>query len=301
MTGLRLALPQRSRSSSAPRGPRALRGLPRPRAKVVAVAVVALALLSAGSLWLRDSSLVAVEHVKITGASGPDGRAIRRALTAAGRDMTTLHVRRDALRDAVSSFSVVKELRVSAQPLHGLSIQVVEYAAAAVVAVGDRRVAVAADGTILRRARPDGLPLVPARVLPGGDRLRDRQALAAVSVAGAAPAALRGLITRIRSGGRDGLRADLQGGLRIVFGSHHHLAAKWAAAARVLAHPKAAGAAYVDVRLPQRPVAGPFTSPSSTVSAGDGAAPAAVQGGAAPPPDAAITAESALQGSQPNP
>jgi cell division protein FtsQ len=258
MTGMRVALPWRGRNSAPPREP-AVRRLPRLRRRAVAAAMAALALLAAGGLWLRDSPLVAIEHVQVKGADGPDGPAIRRALTAAAREMTTLHVRQASLRDAVASYPVVKRLEVRTHPLHGLSIRVVELAPAAALIAGDRRVAVAADGTILRHARLDPLPLVPARVLPGGDRLRDRQALGAVAVASAAPATLRAVTTRIRSGGRDGLRADLQGGVRIVFGSRERLGAKWAAAARVLADPKAAGAAYVDVRVPERPVAGPFT------------------------------------------
>ncbi len=231
------------------------------------VSVAALVLTVAAGLWLRDSPLVAVEHVRVRGASGPDGPAIRRALSAAARGMTTLHVDEGSLHDAVASYPVVKDLRVSAHPLHALSIEVGEYVPAAALAAGGGRVAVAADGTILRKARVDGLPLVPARALPSGDRLRDRQALGAVALAGAAPAGLRPLLTRIRSGGRDGLRADLQGGLRIVFGSGGRLAAKWAAAARVLADAKAAGAAYVDVRVPERPVAGPFTEPAGASTA----------------------------------
>jgi cell division protein FtsQ len=239
--------------------------------------MLAVALLTAGGLWVRDSSLVAVEHVKITGASGLDGPAIRRALSAAARDMTTLHVRQAALRDAVASYPVVKALRVSAHPLHELTIEVVEYNPAAVLSAGERRVPVAADGTILPKARQDGLPLVPARTLPGGNRLRERQALGAVALAGAAPAGLRGLIVRIRSGGRDGLRADLQGGVRIVFGARDRLAAKWTAAARVLADPKAAGAAYVDVRVPERPVAGPFTETAGAAATRDQSAPAGAE------------------------
>lgn len=307
MTSARVALPRRLRPWSQPRR-RAVRRLPRPRSRVIVVGVAALVVVVAAGLWLRDSPLVAVEHVRVTGASGPDGPAIRKALSAAAREMTTLHVRTGSLHDAVASYPVVKELRVSAQPLHGLSIEVVEYAPAAVLVAGDSRVAVAADGTILRKARLDGLPLVPTHGLPGGGRLRDRQALGAVALASFAPAGLRGLITRIRSGGRDGLRADLQGGLRIVFGSRERPAAKWAAAARVLADPKAAGAAYLDVRVPDRPVAGPFTDPtggSADRSAGAQAGTDAGQGssaqaagapaadtGAAPDPATALPAPS---------
>jgi cell division protein FtsQ len=41
-----------------------------------------------------------------------------------------------------------------------------------------------------------------------------------------------------------------------VFGSRDNAAAKWAAAARVLADPSAAGATYLDLRIPGRVAAG---------------------------------------------
>jgi cell division protein FtsQ len=276
--------------------------LPRPRVRTIVAAVLALVLLVAGGLWLRDSPLVAVEHVKVTGASGPDGRAIRSALTAAARDMTTLHVRRGALHDAVARFPAVKELRVSAHPLHGLGIEVIEYVPVAVLVAGDRRLAVAADGTVLRHARLDGLPLVPAHSLPSGDRVRDRQALGATSLAGAAPAKLRALVTRVRSGGHEGLRVDLRGGVRVVFGSRDRLAAKWTAVARVLADPKASGASYLDVRVPERPVAGGFADPSVASSASSpppAGAPGADQPAAAPADPSAAAADAATTAGAP--
>jgi hypothetical protein len=49
---------------------------------------------------------------------------------------------------------------------------------------------------------------------------------------------------------------DLQGGFRIDFGPRTRLRAKWAAALRVMADARAEGAAYLDVRIPERPVAG---------------------------------------------
>ena len=57
---------------------------------------------------------------------------------------------------------------------------------AALVATG-RPVAAAADGTLLRDSPTDGLPLVPARGIPGGDRVTDPQASGAIALAGAAP------------------------------------------------------------------------------------------------------------------
>src|ERR1700737_2525770 len=62
----------------------------------------ALPLLAGGWLWLRDSSLVSVERVQVSGVHGPDAHAIEAALAGAARHMTTLDVRPGALRAAVA-------------------------------------------------------------------------------------------------------------------------------------------------------------------------------------------------------
>jgi cell division protein FtsQ len=49
---------------------------------------------------------------------------------------------------------------------------------------------------------------------------------------------------------------DLDGGPPLVFGTPEAARAKWAAAARVLAEPSAAGATYLDLRAPGRVGAG---------------------------------------------
>ena len=41
----------------------------------------------------------------------------------------------------------------------------------------------------------------------------------------------------------------------LYFGDSHRLAAKWAAASRVLADASSRGATYLDLRLPERPAA----------------------------------------------
>ena len=56
--------------------------------------------------------------------------------------------------------------------------------------------------------------------------------------------------------GAKGLTADLRDGPPLVFGSADDAAVKWAAAARVLAEPSAAGATYLDLRVPGRVAAG---------------------------------------------
>ena len=97
-----------------------------PRLRVVLVVAAIAALLALSWLWLRDSSLVAVKRVTVSGASGPDAGAVRAALVSAARNMTTLDVRMEQLRSAVAPYPVVKDLRVSVKFPHGIAIHVVE-------------------------------------------------------------------------------------------------------------------------------------------------------------------------------
>ncbi|MET0206882.1 MAG: hypothetical protein ABW228_06860, partial [Thermoleophilaceae bacterium] len=116
-------------------------------------------------------------------------------------------------------------------------------------------------------------------------------ALAAVRVAGTAPAPLRRRIARVEARKGDGLVTELRDGPELIFGDVSRLRAKWVAAARVLADPHAAGATYIDLRLPGRPAAGglPAETVAPVAPAGQSAAPAAGLGAAAPVPGAAGT------------
>jgi cell division protein FtsQ len=243
------------------------------------VAVAALVLAGAGLLWLRDSSLVAVDHVAVTGATGRSAADIRSALRRVGSTMTVLHVRKGDLRQAVARYPIVKDLEVSTDFPHTLVIRVIPHNAVAYVTVGGRRVPVARDGTLLRDARMDPeLPAVSGQPAAQDDHLTDRATLDEVALLGAAPRAMRSLVDGVR---RDdsGLHVHLRSGPRLDFGRATRLQAKWISAARVLGDPRAAGAAYVDLSTPDRPVAGTFP---------DGVAPAAEElPGAAPVPAAA--------------
>jgi cell division protein FtsQ len=55
-----------------------------------------------------------------------------------------------------------------------------------------------------------------------------------------------------------GLHVELRPGPRLDFGGAGRPRAKWVAAARVLSDPRAAGASYLDLRVPERPLAGTF-------------------------------------------
>jgi cell division protein FtsQ len=259
----------------------------RPSARAAGACLCVLALLGGGWLWLRDSRLVAVDQVSVTGVSGSEAPLVRAALEGAARDMTTLHVRADQLKTAVEPFPAI--MAVEAQPdfPHGLRIVVHEHVAVAALAAGGDRVPVAADGTLLRGTPTSGLPVIDVRASTGGDTVTDRQALRAVALLAIAPTALRAKLGRVYLGPR-GLTAALQDGPVLYFGGAERLSAKWTAATVVLANKSSAGASYLDLRLPERPAAGGLVAPAP--QAQQASAPNAVQSATTPTQPAAQTA-----------
>jgi cell division protein FtsQ len=239
------------------------------------LAIVALPLLGGGYLWLRNSSLVAVRNVRITGLHGPEAAAIESALLGAAHGMTTLHVRPGALRSAVAAFPVVREVSASASFPSGLHITVAEQLPVAALVAGGSRTAVAADGVALGGALlSSSLPTVPALAIPQtGHRVAGTIQRWALSLLGAAPGALAARVGSVYWGPL-GITVAMRNGLLAYFGDGTLPHAKWLAFARVLADPSSAGAAYVDVRVPSRPAAG-FAEGSAP------SLPAAAEGAAA--------------------
>lgn len=132
---------------------RAIR-LPGPR--LIAAFALVVAVLAGGWLWLRDSSLVAVRRVTITGVSGPDAGRIRGALALAARNMTTLDVKNGELNTAVAPYPVVKSISVSTQFPHGMRIRVTEEIPVGEIMVGGARLPspATACSCTTRRQRP---------------------------------------------------------------------------------------------------------------------------------------------------
>ena len=238
--------------------------LPRPPLRATAAFLCVVGVLGAMWMWLRDSSLVAVRHVTVTGVSGPDAGRVREALADAARDMTTLHVDDGELRTAVDPYPTVLAVSTDAEFPHGLRIAVHERNPIGAVVAGTQRVPVAADGTLMRTTSSVDLPEISAKALPGGSLASDPEVRHAVAVLSAAPPALRARVRRVYVGER-GWTLPLRNGPVLYLGGSERLAAKWAAVAAVLADPTSTGATYLDVRLPERPAAGglePLPDPS---------------------------------------
>jgi cell division protein FtsQ len=236
--------------------------------------VLVLMLLGGGWLWVRGSSLVSVDRVTVTGLRGPSSRPIRAALLSAARDMTTLDVNMSALRVAVAPFPAVKSLDVSTQFPHGMRIRVLELVPVGVLAVGDRKIPVGANGTLLPSDSGAGLASIPVSAPPGGPRVTAGATRNAVAVLAAAPLWLRARVAQVSTTTANGLVAEMHDGPQIYFGDAGELRAKWMAVAAVLADPGSEGAAYIDVTVPERPAVAGVAGASSSGQTSADAAPA---------------------------
>ena len=232
------------------------RRLPRVPLRLLVALLVLGALGYGGWTWLRDSSLAEVRDVEITGASSSEEPKVRAALDAAARDMTTLHVREEALRNSVAQYASVAAIEVRADFPRTLKIHVVENTPVAVLVSGDREIAASGDGLLLRGVVADGdLPVIKLDAPPTGDRVGNLNTRTALTIAAAAPDALRRRVDRLWTGPR-GMMLALVDGPDLIFGDASDARRKWLSAARVLADPSAAGATYLDVRVPERVAAG---------------------------------------------
>ncbi len=255
------------------------------RRRLLVLALLAALLTGAYMFWFRDSSLVRVERVRVVGlAAAPDVPRLRAALTAAGKEMTTLHVDDARLRSVVANAPVVRAVTAEPDFPHGLTIRVTENRPVALLSAGGHNVPVAADGTVLQGVDiPSTLPSVRTGGLPT-HRLGSGNAFDRVTVAAAAPAALLPKISSITLQPGKGYVAQVTNGPAVWLGGLARLDMKWDAAAAVLAQQSAAGASYIDVRLPERPVAGGVDAPSDPQPGPEAAAPGAVPGSPAPIP-----------------
>jgi cell division protein FtsQ len=223
--------------------------------RVLAGTLLAVAGLALGWLWFRDSSFAAVERVTITGSGSSEQAQVREALETTAAGMSTLHVDEHALGQVVEPFSSVAGLRVRADFPHDLRIEVIEHEPVATVETGGSSIPATGGGLLLDGVRASDLPTVTMKAPLDGRHVRDDRTLAALRVAAAAPPALRARAERLFYG-PGGMTLELRDGPELVFGSASDARTKWVAAARVLAEESAAGATYLDLRVPKVVAAG---------------------------------------------
>jgi cell division protein FtsQ len=222
--------------------------------RLLLLAVLTAVLAAAYFLWFRDSSFVRVNDVTVEGAD--TDAAAASALTDAAEGQSTLNFDADALRAAVADDPNVASLTAQPDFPHGVTIDVVVRTPAGYISDGKGAV-VAGDGTILSTgvSQPDGIPAIDAEATSIGTRA-EGPALNVAKVLGAAPPELLPQVESATVDADAGPVVVLTGGLELRFGDPSRAGQKWKAATAVLAAPDFKGAAYLDLSVPGRPVAG---------------------------------------------
>jgi cell division protein FtsQ len=250
-----------SRAFSRPHPIRAIRGrigTTSWRYRLGIVLILAVCAAAGYMFWLRDSSLVAVNNVDVVGVTSGDREQIVSQLTVAAEQQTTLHTDPAKLERLAAGFPTIASVNIETNFPHGMRIEVNERPPALIVESGHQKLPAAADGTLLAGVSvPDhnDLPVLAVDRLPNGQML-EGNTLSEALVLGSVPPPLRPLIEKVSHSGDYGVEVTLRGGIPIRFGSGIRAAEKWASAATVLANPDLTSLTYLDVRVPERPVAG---------------------------------------------
>jgi cell division protein FtsQ len=239
--------------------------LPSGRSLLAAFALLALA----GLLYLaaRETSMFAVRSIQVAGASPAVAERVRAALaplrgsSLVALDRSEVERRLAALPDVASANydrAFPHTLRIVVQPERAVAV-LRRGSEAWLVSTNARVLSSVPLGTRMRLARiwlPAGAEVEVGTTLADDDGVRAVHALAAAKQAG-----LTGRVEFARAT-LDELTLVLHSGLELRLGNDSMLGLKLAVARRILPQVLAPDTrdGYVDLRLPQRPVAGPANS-----------------------------------------
>lgn len=225
---------------------------------VVAVALVLLACGFGAYFGARETGIFALDRIQITGAPPGTAARIRAALRSYVGESLVRFDRNDAAR-RLAAVSEVADARFDRDFPHTLRIRVRLERPVAVLRRGSDAWLVSSAARVLERLVKRPYPRLPRIWLPAGTDISVNSTLAGVGARGvAAVAPLRQLhldkkVRQVLAG--DGqLTLVLASGTQLRLGDSGDLRLKLSIAKQIL--PLAGGAGYVDVSVPERPVAG---------------------------------------------
>jgi cell division septal protein FtsQ len=252
----------RARAAALPPPGARIAFLPSARSLLTGVALLAAALgLYAAA---RETSMFAIDEVRVEGAPPGLARQIEQELAPlVGRSLVGL----DGLGVVaqVEALPGVRSAQYDRAFPHTLVVRVVRERPAVVFRRGAESWLISARGRVLRRVEQGAHGKLPRMWVPKsfllerGDLVGDAELLSSVLALRAVTA--EGLAVRIRTvRGRDGeLTFVLSSGLELRLGEDTDLALKVAAAREILPlldAPALGGPTYLDLSVPERPVAG---------------------------------------------
>ncbi len=249
--------PRAPRRSRAPRASRALRS-------PIGIALAAVLLATAGTVAYvvaRETSIFALERIEVDGAPPEVAGRVRGILESdLGRSLVAFDA--GAAGRRLTALPEISAARFDRAFPHTLTVEVTLERPVAILRRGSEAWLVSARARVLRQLEKKPYPRLPRIWVP---RTADVAVNATLSGPGArgvralapsAPARIRTAVRQVRAGD-DELTLVLASGTELRLGDAGDIRLKLAIAARIL--PLNAGAAYVDVSVPERPVAGSQT------------------------------------------
>ncbi|MBI2691802.1 MAG: hypothetical protein HYX29_07665 [Solirubrobacterales bacterium] len=241
--------------------------LRKPSRRTLLVSILILgAIVAAGFMLVRNSSLVEVREVKVVGLSGYYDKQARSAVVAEAMQMTTMNFSAERVQEAAAGFVDVAGVSVETDFPHGATIYVDVRKPVLVARLNGRTVTLSQEGEVISTARSvAGLPKVEASGTVVNNRVTGGRALSAARLLGAAPDVLLRQVDEIKWG-RFGIVVSMAKGTDLYFGTSADAKLKWRDAATVLASDAATGASYLDLRVPGRPAIGGLGAAPSTIT-----------------------------------
>jgi hypothetical protein len=230
-----------------------------PSGRSLVTGLVLAALCALAYVGARETSVFAVRTVVVTGAPAPLAAKVRRALLPLdGTSLVALHQR--DVESLATALPRVESVTYDRAFPHTLRVSVRPERPLAVLRSGPSSWLISRTGRVVARLPRHALPSLPriwepqsvsvtlGSPLAVGGGAAEIAALAPVSAAG-----LRGRIATVKVEGAQ-ITYVLRGGIELRAGHAANLPLKLAIARRIL--DTAAVAAYLDVSVPERPVAG---------------------------------------------
>lgn len=231
------------------------------RLMVVLLLVLLAGIAIAWFVWLRDLPVFEIREVRVTGVEaiesddeGGEAAILTETVTTSLRGMTTVHVRKGDLLEALEPYPRVAGVDVETDFPNGATARLELREDGAVVGEGDEAVLIATDGTVLGPigSDPGTLPRIAGKPPPEDRTALGGPRLSQAIVVGATPTEIRPFVVGSRMGEK-GVEVELSNGLVLVFGDDSKPGAKWKAAATVIADPELVDAGTIDLTVPWRP------------------------------------------------
>jgi cell division protein FtsQ len=223
--------------------------------------LVALVLVGSGVgayFGARETGVFALDRIEVDGAPSPVAARVRAALRSyVGKSLVRFD-RNDAAR-RLASVSEVSDVHFDRDFPHTLKVRVRLERPVAVLRRGADAWVVSSTARVLRPLERRPYPGLPRIWLPSSTDVSVNSTLGGVGAMGVAavallrPLRLSASIRQVLAGDNE-LTLTLSSGTEIRLGNSGDLRLKLAIAKQIL--PLTAGAAYVDVSVPERPVAG---------------------------------------------